>query len=810
MIFKDIRSAVMTLFRSYPGTSLLIVLTLALGVGSTIAMFALINGILLNPLPYPESQQLVNIMESRPDGRVWRFTSWPNFQDWKEHGAVFQSISAYLIDDVNLQSIAEPLHLPMIRSTANMFDTLGVHPFAGRFFSQEEERTGAKVTVLSESLWRQQFAANTDIVGRQIILNGESYVIIGIAPHTVDFPEQSGTGLWVPLVPDKSMASSRARHFFGVIARLDSNISVAVAQSRMASFYEQLRQQYPELKGRNIQLVSLQKDLISGVQPKLLILLGAVVILLLIACANVANLLLAQAAARKREIVIRIALGAGRMRIIRQLLAEGLILSSIACVIALALSYAIIRIIAASAADFLPRTGELRIDGRVLLFAFVLNVFTVVLFALGPALHVSGMRDGDMRLTTLGVYGKSQQQNLRGLLIAAEIMLSMVLLGTTGLLLRTIAHINEQDIGLQVEQVLTFKTAVTPANYAGRDIATSFYQPLLRELESIPGVTTTGLINQLPLDNASMSSSFQIIGVPGASPQREPSADLRVVSPKYFRVMGIPIVQGRDFSEHDTTTGLPVAIINDVCARQYFSGMNPVAQHVSFGEAGRTYEIIGVVRSSRQRNPMTNPQPEIDLSYLQVRPESTLYPFLIPREMYFVLRSSTPPAQLVSDIHRVIARIAPGQPVYDIKTMIEVRNNSFSDRRFSLLLLAVFAGVALALAASGVFGLVSFVATQSYRELGIRLALGSSRKNVFKTVIFKALRYAPLGVFVGLGIMLICGRLLRSLLYGVEPFDLTALSGAVTLITLIVICASLVPAVRATRVDPAMTLRSEN
>lgn len=810
MIFKDLRFAVRTIFRSSPGTSLLIVLTLALGVGSTIAMFALINGILLNPLPYPDSQRLVNIMESRPDGRVWRFTSWSNYQDWKEQRAIFQGISAYLVDDVNLQSIAEPLHLPMVRSTANMFDTLGVHPLSGRFFSQEDELIGAKVAVLSESVWRQQFAANTNILGQQITLNGEGYVVIGIAPHSVDFPEQSSTGLWIPLVPNKSMASSRARHFFGVIARLNSNVGLVMARDRMASFYAKLRQEYPELSGRNIQLVSLQEDLTASVKPKLLILLGAVAILLLIACANVANLLLAQAAARKREIVIRIALGAARMRILRQLLTEGLILSSIASAIALGLSYAVIKIIAASAANFLPRTGELHIDGRVLLFALLLNVITVLLFALGPALHVSGVRDGEMRLTTLGVYGKSRQQNLRGLLIAAEITLSIVLLGTTGLLMRTIAHINEQDLGLQMEHVLTFKTAVTPANYVGRDISTSFYQPFLRELESIPGVTTTGLINQLPLDNASMSSAFQIIGIASASPQREPSADLRVVSPNYFRAMGIPIVQGRNFSDEDTATGLPVAIINDVCARQYFSGTNPVAQHISFGETGHTYEIIGVARSSRQRNPMTDPQPEIDLSYLQVRPESTLYPFLIPREMYFVLRSSAPPTQLVSDIHRVITRVAPGQPVYDIKTMTEVRNNSFSDRRFSLLLLTFFAGIALTLAASGVFGLVSFVATQNYRELGIRLALGSSRKNVFKTVIFKSLRFAPLGVFMGLGIILVCGRMLQSLLYGVEPFDLMALSGSVALIMFIVICSSMIPAVRATRVDPTVILRSEN
>jgi predicted permease len=799
---RDARVALRALRRT-PAFTAIAIFCLAVGIGANAAIFSVVNAVLLRPLPYAEPEHLVRIFETLEDQAGWTGSvSQPNFVDWRAQNTSYAALSAYTTSSRILEGGTQPERVRTLVASANLPELLGVQPLLGRAFGAREDEPGAaRVALLGEGMWTRRFGRDPAVVGRSIRLDGQPYVVVGVMPDRAAFPAGGEpVDLWIPYVPTERERESRGSHFLAVVGRLKPGVTPEQAHADLSRLADRLEQQYPDAQAnRGVVTRPLRETVVGDTRPALLILLGAVGLVLLIACANVANLLLARAATRRHEVALRLALGAGRGRLVRQLLVESGLLALAGATAGGALAWLALRALTPLVATALPVGTGVPLDGRVLAFLAATAVLSGLLFGLVPALQASR---ADVRGSLVDAGGKSTaggaQQRLRGGLVVAEIALSLVLLVGAGLLLRGFAELRGTPPGLDPRNVLTAHIAIPDGRYDSTEAVQQLLRPILERARAIPGVTSASMINLLPIQSAWTNGSFTIVGRPAPLPGKEPIAELRLVDRDFFRTLGIPVLRGRDFTEREAQ---PVAIINDALARKHFAAQDPIGQQLA-GLGPEPLTVVGVVGSVRQAGLDHAPLQEIYLP-LDVMPSGWV------SEMTLALRTSVAPTSVTNALRRAVRSVDAGQPVYRVLTMEEVVRESLADRRLQLWLLGGFAGIALLLAAAGLYGVISYLVAQRTREIGIRVALGAQRGDVVRLVMRHGARLTAAGVGAGLVGAFFLTRLLSSLLYGVsarDPLVFAALAGVLAAVALL---ATWVPARRATRVDPVTALRAE-
>ncbi len=786
---RDIRYAIRVLLKT-PGFTAIAVPALALGIGANTAIFSVVSGVLLRPLPFPDPQQLVQIEETYPpNGRGT--ASYPNLIDWRAQSTSFSAISAYSFVNKNLQGEGEPDRVTGIAADRGLFRMLGVEPLAGRTFRDDDP---ANVAVVSEGFSKRQFAGDRNAVGRTIKLDGETYTIIGVIRAQSQFPNTgSEVELWIPLVVPPAAAQARGNHYLFVTARLKPGVSIGAARSEMAAIAQRLAVQYPANQaGRSILLTPLAEAVTGSVRSSLLILLGAVGLVLLIACANVANLLLARAATRTREVAIRAALGASRSRLIRQFLIESVLLAIAGGSAGILLARWGTDLLLSLADGQIPRAAEIGLDWRVFVFLLSVSVLTGVTFGLMPALAASrvdvqnNLKDGGR-----GSSGRSNVR-LRDGLVIAEIALSFVLLMGAGLLLRAFRHLQNVNTGIATEQLLTLRLTASPSRYPDAARLERYYRSIEDRVRQIPGVRATGFINMLPLHIWGRNGNVSIEGR-NDPPEREPFAELRVISPGYFHAMGIALKRGREFSEADTAQSQPVALINETFAKKYFSGEDPIGRKTNRGV------IVGIVADVRQIALDQPPAAEV------YQPMSQIAQFT----MTLAVAGQVAPETLTSSVRGAIRAVDPTQALYSVRTMQRVLTDSLSDRTLYMKLLAAFAGLALALAIAGIYGVISYAVTARTQEFGIRLALGANDRGVLGIVMKHGALLVAAGLVLGVLGSVALTRVMKSLLSDVTPTDPVTMLAVSAILAIVALTACAVPARRAMSVDPVIALRYE-
>jgi predicted permease len=802
--WRDLRFGLRALVRS-PSFSAVAVLCLALGIGANAAIFSVINTVLLRPLPFAEPERLVRIYEKLGDrGSGTGSVSVPNYRDWVAQNTGFGQLAAYQAGSRNLQEGDSPERITAVESTPNLFQMLGIPPLAGRTFAPGTDEPGkAQVAVLSEEIWKARFAADRGLVGRTIRLDGAPFTVIGIMPASFDFPAGGHrTDAWLLFNPDPQQAANRGSHYLAVVGRLEPGVSMEQGTSQLVTVAARIEKLYPDQQtGRSVVVMPLRESVVGRVRKMLLVLLGAVGLVLLIACANVANLLLARAAVRQREVAIRLALGAGRARLVRQFLAESLVLSLAGAAVGLLFARWSLSALAPLAERALPVSGGFPLDGTVFAFLLAVAVLSGLVFGTVPAVHASkeDVRDG---LNQAG--GKStgsvRQQRFRSGLVVLEIAVSLVLLVGAGLLLRGFLALSGTKPGLVAENVLTAHVAVPAARLDGS--TRRFFRPLLEDVRRLPGVRSAAVISMLPIQDAWTNAGFGIEGRPAPRPGQEPVAEIRVVSPGFFQTLGVRILRGRDFEESDGEGDRPAAaIINQVLANRQFPGEDPIGHRLLFGTEPIT--IVGVVGSIRQAGLDLDPLQEVYFPYSGGGLDTAL------GDAVLVVKTEVPPASLAEGIRGAVASLDAGLPLYQVLTMEEVIDQSLANRRLILWLLATFAGVALVLSAVGLYGVISYLVAQRTREIGVRLALGARRGDILGMVLRQAGGLAAIGIALGLLAALAVTRVLEGLLYGVsarDPLTYAALAAALAAVTLL---ATWMPARRASLVDPILAIRAE-
>ena len=803
---QDIRFALRSL-RKNRGTTIIATLCLALGIGANTAIFSVVRAVLLESLPYRDASRLVRVYETfafqgqRGTGSV----SVLNYKDWRAQQKVFDDLAAYSGTSRDQGDVAEPERLRGVRVSANLFSVLGTRPRRGRTFVEGEDTRGREnVVVLSDGFWNRRFAGDAGLVGRTITLNNTKHTVIGIMPPGFDFPIQSShNDFWIPLVWSPDEEQSRGSHWLQVVARLRLGVDSSEATAQMGAIAGRLAREFPDAqKDRGIQINSLQGIVVGRLRPALLVLLGAVGLVLLIACANVANLLLARASARRKEVAIRTALGAERGRLVRQFLTESIVLAVTGGLLGVAVARWGLKAMLVLAAGSLPRGDAIALDPLVLGFAALVSVLTGIAFGIVPALRAS---QSELREDLTQAAGRSstsrQQHRTLDALIAAEIALSLVLLVGAGLLIRGFVRLLDVDPGLKPDNVLTFHTQA-PANQLADSLRyTGFYQPVLERLRALPGVRTVAMTNMLPIQNWGTNGNFEIVGRPKESdPARAPFAEFRVVSSNYFRTLGIPVVRGREFEDDDAAGSMPVLIVNDEFARRYFPNEDPIGKQI-LPWSDKPSTIVGVVRSVRQGGLDQEPRSELYVAAAQV--PYRLY------DMTYVLSAGRSAERLAPTIRDAVKSVAASQPVYQLQTMESVIGDSLRSRKLTLVLLAVFAALALLLSAAGVYGVMSYGVSQRTREIGIRMALGARGRDVTSMVLIDAGKVAAVGITLGLAGAALLTRVLTSMLYGVGAHDPLTFAAVALLIAVVALAASAVPAIRAARVDPLRAMRSE-
>lgn len=798
---RDARLALRSLGRS-PAFSTVAVLCLALGIGANAALFSVLNAVLLRPLPFPEPDRLVQIFEKmgeKGQGSV----SVPNFRDWQEQSTGFEQLAAYQAGSLNLQGSDEPERILAVSATPNLFSLLQARPLLGRAFAAATDVPGRdQVAVIGEDLWRTRFGADPSLVGRVVRLDGRPHTVIGIMPRAFDFPPGgNATDIWVLLHPGEDMINSRGTHFLAVVGRLKDGVSLEQATAQLVAVAARLEKEYPnEQTGRSVLVQPLRDSLVGKVRPALLILFGAVALVLLIACANMANLLLARAAVRRREVAVRLALGATRARLVRQFLVESLVLALAGAALGLLLARWSLAALSPLAASALPIFREFPLDGRVFTFLLGIALFSGLAFGIVPALQASR---GDVResLTEGGgkTTGSRRQQLFRSTLVVFEIAVSLVLLVGAGLLLRGFLVLSGTPPGLVPDHVLTAHIPVPEAQLEGS--TERVFRPLLQEVRNIPGVRSAAVVSMLPIQNAWTNGDFWIDGRPEPPPGQWPMAELRMASPGFFQTLGIPLLRGRDFAEREGEKGADVVIVNDTLARRHFPGEEAVGRRLSF--SGKLFTIVGVVGDVRQAGLDLDPLAEI------------YFPYALPDfvglfgDPVLVLRTAVPPGSVTEEVRAAVRRVDPALPLYEVLTMDEVISESLAGRRLNLWLLGLFAGMALVLAATGLYGVISYLVAQRTREIGVRMALGAQTWDVIGLVMRQAAGLTGTGIAVGLAGALAFTSLLESLLYGVSTRDPLTYAALAALLALVALLATWLPAWRASRVDPILAIRTE-
>jgi putative ABC transport system permease protein len=799
-LWMDLRYGARGLLRQ-PTFTLVAVLTLALGIGANTALFSVINAVFLNPLPFPEPERVVSLYETYEPGKTTA-VSYPNLQDWREQNSVLEGMAAYVEGAFNLRVGDSPQRLQGLRVEANYFDVLGVGPQLGRTFLRGEDEAGREnVVVLSDALWRAGFGADPNIVDKAIPLNGKQYTVVGVMPPAIS--ALSGTQVWAPLVFPEGEKAARGSHGYYVVGRLKRGVNLEVAGRQLSLIAERLAVQYPDVQaGRGAQLNRYDEELVGEVRTPLLLLMGAVAFVLLIACTNVANLLLARAAGRYREIALRIALGAGRLRLLRQFLTEGVLLSAAGGAVGCVAAWLGLGLLGRLAFAFLPRSSEIRLDMRVLAFTLIVSLLTGVVFGLAPAAQAlkadlqGGLKDG----------GKGSARGFggdwtRNTLVVTEIAAAFVLLIGAGLLIKSYARLQSVDPGVKPENVLTAKLALAPERYADADSLRRFHERLLERVEAVPGVEAAGLSSHLSVEEYGTNGYVRVEGKT-YPPQQEPLVELRVVSPDYFRVMGVPLVRGRVFDERDTKDSPVGVVINETMARTIWPGEDPLGKRV-WGRPVVTdwVTVVGVVADVKNMGLMRAPVPEFYFNYSRAAEGL--------RDMTLSVRSRLEPAVLSAAVRREVQAVDPGQPAYDVRTMQAVLDGTVTDRRLNMTLLGILAALSLALAVIGIYGVMSYNVARHTREIGIRLALGARSTHIHRLIVGRGAALALAGVLTGLGLALGLTRLMSGLLFGVSTTDPATFAGIAAVLFAVALVACYVPARRAVRVDPLVALRYE-
>lgn len=790
--------------RQAPGFTLVAVVTLTLGIGANSAIFSVVNAVLLKPLPFPESDRLVMVSQTW-EGRFTVYSP-QNFLDLVAQARSFESLAALDGGGVTLTGRGAPARLQGAAVSANFFDLLRIRPLLGRAFLPGENETGKhSVVVLGHRLWRERFGSDPSVLGQQVQLDRDSYLVVGVAPPGFSYPE--GTDLWRPLEHDERFrAHSRGAWYLGVIGRLRPGVPLEQAREEVGVIAERLARAYPaDDEGVGGDLRPLHEAMVSDSRNALLVLLGAVGLVLLIACVNVANLLLARVAARESEIAVRTALGAGRGRLLRQLLTESVLLALLGGGTGLlAAAFSLDALLALQPAG-LPRLGEVRVDRFVVAFAAALSLLTGLLFGSFPALQMTrrataqSLHEGGRGVLT------GRGHRLRGGLVVGQIALAMMLLAGAGLLIRSFTRLRSVYPGFQPESALTFRISLPESAYAGDPACAAFFHELLTRLGSLPGVLSAGAVTGLPLSGTRFNLSFEIRGRPPLPPAQQPSMEVRIASTDYFKTIGIPLVRGRRFARDDTAQSGQVVLISEAAARRYFPGEEPLGQWITLGlgrgpgkpRAGG--QVVGIVGDVKERGLAEENPPEIYVPHAQYSAHT----------LDVLLRTAVSPLSLLPSVERVVHELDPELPVARPLTLDGIVARSISEPRFYMMLLGAFAAMALFLAALGIFGVMSYAVVQRSRDIGIRVALGADPAHIRRTVLGQALLLAVLGVGAGIAGALALSRAIASLLFNLSPTDPATLGGVAALLASVALLASYLPARRATRVDPLVALRSE-
>ncbi|HEX2139631.1 MAG TPA: ABC transporter permease [Woeseiaceae bacterium] len=804
-LLEDLRYAFRSLGKS-PGFAAVAVLTLALGIGANSAIFSVVHNVLLQPLAYADPDRLVRVFHDAPeDGfAVTRGAfSPPDFEDLQRGNSAFAGLAAYYFipgqSETSLLGGEAPQELDTAFVSAGFFPLLGVAPELGRTPGAEENVAGAdNVVVLSHGLWQGRFGADPRIVGKTVSLDGDAFTIIGVMPAEFDFPSREAA-MWVPLslIGEDDIPRRRDLRWLDVVGRLAPGMTPESADAAADTVVQRLAREYPDSnEGWNgVTVQSLKASLVGDVRPALLVLLGAVALVLLIACANLANLLLARGSARAREFAIRTALGADRGRIVRQLLTESLVLALLGGALGLGLAYAGLDTLVALSADTIPRPDQVDLDLRVVAFALAASILTGVLFGLAPSLAASKPDLQD----SLGEGGRSssagrRSRDMRGALVIAQTALAVVLLVGAGLLIRSFWNLTHVDPGFTGENVLSVSISTPSEVIFDDDRRSAYRREILSRVENLPGVIAVGGSKTVPLHGGGEGYAFT---VPGRAEPVAPESGVLIVTPGYFRALGIPLLQGRDFSHADETAGAPVLVVNEAFARTYLPGRNPLGETLRLGET--ELRIVGLVGDVRN-----------DGIAREAAPAVYAPAFLLPRSsMKLFIRTAADPLQVASAVRETIWDINPNQPVSNITTMQQVVSETVTRPRFFTLLLGGFAGLAMVLAALGVYGVIAYAVSRRTYEIGIRMALGARAGSVLRMTIAQGVAPALAGLVLGLAAAFLLSRVLSTLLYGVGAADPATFGGVALLLVSVALLAGWLPASRAARVNPASALRQE-
>ncbi len=803
-LWQDLRYGARMLLMN-PGFTAVALVTLALGIGANAAIFSVVNATLLRPLPFDDPDRLIMIRETKLPQFPEFSVSPGNFLDWKKQNTVFERLVAMQDASFNLIGVSDPERLRGMRVTDGFFAMLGARPHMGRDFLPEEDQPGrANVVILSHGLWQRRFGADPNIVNRAITFSGGSYTVVGVMPASFRFGD-GGAEFWTPMAFTAEQAQQHGSHYVSAIGRLKPGVALAQARSEMSMIADRLAKQYPDNNtGWNVRLTPLLEYTVSSVKPALLVLLGAVAFVLLIACVNVANLLLARSAAREKEIAIRVSLGAGRWRIARQLLTESALLALAGGTVGLTLAKWGKDLLLALAPEDLPRLSDVALDGRALAFTAALSLLTGLGFGLFPALQASNIRGPNLNETLKdagrGSTDDGRRRLIRGSLVVLEVALALVLLVGAGLLIKSFLRLRSVDPGFNPAGALTAQIPLSQRKYPEDSQRVAFYTQLIEKVAALPGVQAAGAAMVTPLSGNDFVLGFRIEGRPPYPAGSEPDTNYYSVTPGYFKAMGIPLLRGRLFTERDTKDAPRVIIINETMAKRFFPGEDPIGKrlHVTMGPV-LYREIVGIVGDVKHYSLDQEAKAQTYEPYAQ-------QPF---SGMTLVARTSGDPAGLSSAIRGEVLKIDKELPISNVKTLEQYLSTSIAQQRFSVLLLGIFAAVAMALACVGIYGVLSYSVTQRRREIGVRMALGAARRDVLRLVVGHAMLLTLIGVAIGLGAAFALTRVMSTLLFGVSATDPMTFGLIALLLIAVALLAALVPARRATKVDPMVALRCE-
>ena len=818
-LFQDIRYGVRTLIKT-PGVTLMVIIALALGIGANTAIFSVIDAVLLRPLPYEGSDRLVLLSESTPTGDEMSL-AYPNFSDWRSQNHVFEKIGVYNRQNYNLTGAGEAERIITGQASADLFSALRANAALGRVFTNEEDKPGAApVVVLSYALWQRRFGGQTSIINQAVTLDGKSYTIVGVMPQGFQFP--SRVEMWVPVgqLSQDSVWQQRANHMgLYAVARLKQGVTLTAAQADMENIALNLEKQYPDTNaGNRVKIQPLIEVFVSDIRRALWVLFAAVAFVLLIACANIANLLLARASARQKEMAIRSAMGAGHWRLARQLLTESVLLALVGGAFGLLLAVWGVDLILYISPDAIPRAKEISLNWQVMLFTLGVSFFTGILFGLVPALQSGGIDvHGTLKETGRGV---TRRHWLRSSLVVVEMAMTLVLLIGAGLMIRSFYRLQNVTPGFSYEHVTTFNVSLPRKRYATEAQRADFYKRLLDNTRVLPGVETTAAASGLPLGNNGWQTSFAVADRPLPPLNQFPLMSACLVTPDYFKSMSIPLKAGRYFTDRDdrsflagkdlsklndddrTMAGLNSIIIDEEFARRYWPNEDPLNKQLKLGINGKgpTVTVVGVVGRVRMDG----------LRWDSNRVQGYFpYAQILGNDMTVIVKSVSDPNQMIAAVRQQVSAVDPNQPIYNIRTMNEIRAENVAPERLNLALLGLFAGVALLLAIVGIYGVMSYTVTQRTHEIGIRMALGAQAIDVLKLITRNGMRLALIGIAIGLGGAFALTRLMTTLLFGVTPTDVSTFATVSALLIAVAVLACYIPARRATKVDPLVALRYE-